>query len=145
MSENTDAPFTITLKGGKDFSDPWLVIRANTAQEAAGLLRQLGDLPQAVVEASNFFHATNNAAPLLPNAPQQQAPVPQQQTAPPGWAPAPQPQAQPAGHPEGKVCESCSSALQFKSGTSKAGKGYKLWACPNNRSRNDGHTVSFVD
>lgn len=144
MSENNDAPFTITLKGGKDFADPWIVVRANTAQDAAGLLRQLGDLPQAVVEASNFFHATNNASPLLPNAPQQQAPVPQQQTAPPGWAPAPP--AAPTAHPEGKACAMCSTPLEFKSGVAKnSGKGYKLWACPNNRSRNDGHTVSFVD
>lgn len=144
MTESTEAPITVTLKGGAGYEAPWLVLRGNTPGEVAQLLQNLGSLPEAVVSASNLFHAVHTSGPLLPNAPEAPAaPAPQQQ-APQGWAPAP-PAAAPAVHPEGKVCESCASPLVFKSGTSKAGKAYKLWSCPNGRSRNDGHSTLWVD
>lgn len=147
MSENNEAAVTVTLKGGAGYEAPWLVLRGNTPAEVAGLLQNLGGLPEAVVSASNLFHAVHTTGPLLPNAPQTPAPAaPQQPAAPQGWAPAPPAAAPVVGHPEGKVCEACNAPLQFKSGVAKgSGKAYKLWSCPNGRSRNDGHSTLWVD
>ena len=150
MSEE-NAPLVITLKGGKDFSDPWIVLRGSTPAEVEQLLANLGSLPEAVVSASNLFHAVNTAGPLLPNAPQAPAapaPQPQQQApaAPQGWQPSPQAQAAPAVQsPTGEACAACGTTLVFKSGTSKAGKAYQMFTCPNGRSRNDGHTTNWVN
>jgi hypothetical protein len=136
---NDNAPITITLKGGKDFSDPWIVLRGSNPQQVTDMLRNLGELPQAVVEASEFFHATNNAAPVLP-----------QQQAPSGWGNSQPQQAAPAQqgatlHPEGKQCNACGQVLQFKQVNRKSdGKTFKFWSCPNGRNRDDGHTSEFA-
>lgn len=80
-----------------------------------------------------------------PNAPAWGA-QPQQQAPAPAWAGAPTGGVQNGSlHPENRACPTCRSVLVYKAGTSKAGKAYKLWACPNQRNRDDGHVTEFVD
>lgn len=148
-----NAPIVVTLKGGKDFSDPWIVLRGSNPEQVTNMLRNLGDLPQAVVEASNFFHGTNNAAPLLPGTPDAGASNPDNRATRPaqasGWGSSPQ-QQQFQGqqgaplHPEGKQCSVCGQVLQF--GKTRTNKGQ--WKCPqyrwNNGNPNE-HTLEWAN
>lgn len=149
-------PLRATVKSGSDFSAPWLTVDANDPNDLVFKLDALlnSDASAKVIELASQFKAANNLAPVLPSGP---APTPAPTPAPAsnGWrAPAQQPQQQaPAWsggpqngspHPENKSCP-CGQVLQYKSGTSKAGKAYKLWACPNQRQRGDGHVTEFVD
>lgn len=148
-----------TLKGGTGFDAPWVVVYGNTPDEVEGKLRgviQTG-LIEATVEAANALKAANNAGPLAPQgqeavqqAPAQQAPPAPAQ--PQGWgqqAPQqqPAPQAGPVNgtpHPEGKTCPACGQVVQYKAFTSKAGRDFKLWSCPNQRQKGDGHFSEFI-
>lgn len=139
---------SVTLKGGKDFDAPWIVVYANTPDEAEAKLRAVseGNLAEATVLAANALKAINNAAPLLPGGPAASAP-PQQQSAPPanngGWGQpqqqqAPPPQQNQGGskfggppHPEGKACH-CGNVLEMK----KTGTGKQVWRCSEWRWQN---------
>ena len=77
MSEN--AKITATLKGGKDFDAPWIVVHANTAAEArdilgeveaSGLLADMGRVGKAL-KAQHLMGAERGARPV--DAPQQPA------------------------------------------------------------------------
>ncbi len=84
--------------------------------------------------------------------PAQQAP--QQPQGGGGWSNPPQQQSAPQQapqqnggqfHPEGKQCQQCAATLQYKVVTRKSdNKQFKFWACPNQRSRDDGHTSEFA-
>lgn len=163
------SPITVTLKGGAGYEAPWLVIRGNTPNEVATMLRDLGELPSATVEASNLFRGVTTVGPILPNAPQE-APVqqgtvtqgpwggapaqPVQSAQPPQWAGAASPQptapvAAPAQqiqlHPT-DVCQTCGQRPQYKVVNRRTdGKQFKFWTCPNQKSRNDGHYSEFAD
>lgn len=64
MSETTDAPFVVTLKGGDGFKAPWIVVRGDTADEVASNLEALAEtgLYGLVSEAASLFGAANNVA-----------------------------------------------------------------------------------
>jgi len=47
-------------------------------------------------------------------------------------------------HPEGKKCDKCSEAVVYKEIRTKAGKTYKLWSCPNQSAKGDGHHSEFI-
>ena len=163
MSE--ESAFTVTLKGGKGYEAPWIVVRGETPEEVLGKLAAIGPVTEATIAAANLFHGATNAAPLLPNAPQvQQAPpqqqaqyVPQQpaqqvpfqqqpqQAAPPAWAQPPVQQG-PALHPEGKQCQACGQVLQYKVVTRKSdNKTFKFWECPQRNGKDSPHTSEFVN
>lgn len=155
---DSNYPLSITLKAGTGYDSPWIVVYAHTPDEAEQKLQAVanGGLIEATVNAANALKAANNAAPLAPQgqeAQQPQAqPVPQQapQSAWGQQAPQQQPQGGFGGpqngspHPNGQQCTQCGSVLQYKAGTSKAGRVYKMWTCPNGRSRDDGHVTEFI-
>lgn len=152
----SDLPIKITLKSGAGYDAPWVTVDAADPDDASFKLDAIlsGDLAEKVIATANLLKAANVAAPLVQHG-EASAPPAQQNAG--GWTNSPaatapawsgaQQQAAPAaqGHPENKGCESCGQVLQFKQGTSKAGKPYKLWACPQQRQRGDGHTTDFVN
>lgn len=60
MSDTADAPFVATIKGGKGYEVPWLVVRGNTAEE-------LADNVSALAEA-NLYDLVASAASLFQGA-----------------------------------------------------------------------------
>lgn len=168
MSDET-SPIVVTLKAGTGYDAPWLVIRGDNPDLVTNMLRNLGELPTATVEAANLFRSTHNVGPLLPNAPQEQAPVQQAPPQQPAWGtipaqgglqqtnpgqqwgqPAPQQQApQQQGaqpHPEGLTCPMDGQVLQYKVVTRRSDqKQFKFWACPNQKNKDDGHRSEFAN
>lgn len=152
----SDFPISVTLKGGKDFDSPWIVLYGNTPDEVEAKLQAVisGDLATKTAEAAAFFRAQHNLAAggvTAPAQPQTQQPVPMPQQGgvpqqPPvqnAWNQQPQQQNQPAQQ-QGEQCPACGSYAQYKEFTSKAGNFIKLWACPNGKSKGDGHLANFV-
>lgn len=147
----SDLPLKATIKSGKDYDAPWLTVDGADPADLVFKLDALlnSDASAKVVELANQFKAANNAGPILPGGPAAAQPpaqqggwgAPQQQAPAPAWSGGPQ---NGTPHPENKACP-CGQVLQYKSGTSKAGKPYKLWACPQQRQRGDGHVTEFVD
>jgi hypothetical protein len=39
-----DAPFTVTLKAGEKYDSPWIIVKADTAQQLSERLNHLEDL-----------------------------------------------------------------------------------------------------
>lgn len=164
MTDENNAPIVVTLKGGEGYAAPWLVIRGDNPDQVTSMLRNLGELPGAVVEAANLFSAANVAGPMLANAPQAAptptvAPVAPVVTGPwgqqPPAAPAQQQQYQPpaptggpqAGqpHPEGHTCQTCGALLTYWE--TKTGKGQ--FKCPQYRYSSqtrsgNGHTIEWL-
>lgn len=146
----SDYALTVTLKAGKDYDAPWVVVYGNTPDEVEQKLSNLGGLIEATVEAANLLKAANNAAPLVsggPDAyptPAPQAPV--QQPAQGGWGQPAQQQAAPQQgsrlHPEGKAC-GCGNVLNYKSVNRKSdGKQFNFWECPARQGKNDTQHIS---
>ena len=166
MSDETSA-LTITLKAGGDFKDPWIVVRGSDPTVVTNMLRNLGELPQAVIETASLLQGSNNAGPLLPQGQPEQAPPAQQappqqawgqapqQAAPPQqqWAPPPQqPQFQGGGgsnpqavlHPEGKQCPMDGKVLEQK----RTQNGKQKWQCPDwrwNSGNPNGHAMEWAN
>lgn len=57
MSDTVDAPFVATIKGGKGYEVPWLVVRGATAEELADNVSALAetDLYGLVADAAALF------------------------------------------------------------------------------------------
>lgn len=148
----SDFALSATLKGGTGYDSPWVVVYANTPDELKTRLEGVASsgVLQATVDAANLLKGTNNAAPLTQPAPQAAPQQPAQQPQSPWGQPQQAPQQNAGGpqngqpHPEGKQCQQCGTVLKYKSGTSKAGNAYRMWACPNGRARNDGHESIFI-
>lgn len=64
----------VTLKGGKGFEAPWIVVHAETVEDADATLDALGDLSVKVQRVAAEF---SGLAPEQPSAPAQRAPRPQ--------------------------------------------------------------------
>jgi hypothetical protein len=120
LSENSNG-LTVTLKAGVGFEAPWIVIHAADATDALNQINtgDFATLAERTVAAAEFFRAAHNVKGGL--ASREPAAAPQQSWSeqPTQQAPAPQ---------GGPAC--VHGARVFKSGTSKAGKPYKMWACP---------------
>lgn len=137
-----EATYTATLKAGGGYHDPWLVIRAEDEDGLIDRLQAVRDkgLAEMLLSAAETLHALKNAQPLVDAGPQ---PAPQQQQ-PTNVQQGPWQNQQPVQqtvrlHPEGIKCAACSSPVQWKEFDSKQGNHIKLWVCPNQRRRDDGH------
>lgn len=151
--EGPEAPFTVTLKGGAGFEAPWLVLRATSADDAVALLAEavMAELPEKIAEFAADFRTKSGAAPSAGGARQSESsprsgrPSTRAQGAQRGAAPQ---KSAPADdveyHPEGLECPQCNEPIRLKSGTSKAGRKFELWTCPNQRSKVDGHYSEFI-
>lgn len=157
-------PLSVTLKAGQGHDSPWIVVYGHAPDEVQGKLEAIanGGLIEATINAANAFKAANNAAPLAPQGqeaqpqqavPQQQSPwgqPTQQAAASVAQSHAQRPQPQFGGpqngtpHPTGQQCPACGNVVQYKAFTSKAGKDFKMWTCPNQRSKGDGHYSEFI-
>lgn len=156
----TEHSISATLKAGRDFDSPWVVVYGDTPDEVEFKLKNLGGVLDATVQAAAELRTLQLATSEL-GATQVQAPAaPAQQPA--GWQASPA-QAQPSWsqpapaaaapaqpgvqyHPEGVKCPVDGNVVQFKQITSKAsGKSFQLWTCPNQRSKGDGHYSEFAN
>lgn len=152
-----EAPYTITLKGGSGYAAPWLVLRAQSAEDAQALLveAKAAELLESIAAyASDFQEKVAGAEPANTSAP-----AGGRSTGSPsrsgarggsqrgGSAPAPK-NGEVELHPEGLKCEKagCGGDVQLKTITSKKnGKKYDMWVCPNQQDRNDGHHSEFIN
>lgn len=143
-TEDFEAPFVVTLKGGTGFEKPWIVIRGNSAAEAVARLAEAkleGLLEKTAEYAADFQATTGAAAPAGDHrSPSGGSSTQGQQAAAPSAA-APSLQF----HPEGLKCSSCQGSVVFKEITAKTGKKFKMWVCENQRSRGDGHHSEFIN
>lgn len=149
-----------TIKG--DGAAAWIVVHAETAGEAERLLSEAtGGLLQTAAEVGQLLTATIQGTKTLG----QQATPPAvassngngndwmndpapiqdwrngQQPAQASW----QGNQQVTGfvgstHPEGKRCTLCGSVL-----VGKQPKVKRMWSCPNQKARDDGHTVEWIN
>lgn len=75
MSDESNAPITVTIKGGANFRDPWIVVRADTADGAAAELLNIAEagLYQAAADAAALFQGavTVTSTPAGSDAPTQ--------------------------------------------------------------------------
>jgi hypothetical protein len=146
MSENNTG-VTVTLKAGVGFEVPWIVIHAESVDDA---LRQIDSGPFATlaertVAAAEFFRAAHNVKTGLAanSAPAQAAPAQQgwntsAQAAPPAFVPQAQPQqayaqaatqqAPPVQQGAGETC--IHGAMKYKESAPGAAKTWKAWMCP---------------
>lgn len=156
MTDET-AALTATLKFGGGYADPWLVVRADTAEELVGLLQQaaqagaVATLAQSAVEAQAVYTAARSlgAKPVAVEAAPQAAPPtppwqPPQQAAPTSPAPsapaAPAPAAAPAGAP---TCQH--GPMVWRTGVSKkTGQPWQAWMCSAPRGATDKCDAQFV-
>lgn len=156
MSEKT-ADLRATFKAGTGYDAPWLTVDAATPDELSFKLDALleGDVFQKMVTTAELLHGAYTVASTPAVSAQQQAAPPQQNAA--GWSNSPAATApawsgaQQGGpqngspHPENRGCSGCGQVLQYKAFQSKAGKALKMWACPNQKSKGDGHDTVWVD
>lgn len=143
-----------TLKG--DGSAPWAVIHADTVAEADRLIEEAlaGPFFQNITEASTLLAGATRVANGLPaSSPAQQSQSYQHNRQ--SVQPAPGNQGygnqnsnqRPAGdsfngtpHPEGKTCPACGAGIVGKQPREK-----RMWTCPNQRSKGDGHYVEWLN
>lgn len=120
MQSASEGKVVVTLKGGRDFDAPWIVVHADDAQDA---LNQLQDQNmQALIErtkaVAGFFAGGGQSTPQA--APQsQQSNVGQR--------------GKPAGasmHPQGETRQCAHGQMTYRSGINKNGKPYEAFFCP---------------
>lgn len=163
-----DPPLKVTLKG--DGAAPWITVDGFNAGEVEGKLNEIRNsgLLQSVaetnalftgaVQVTNGFGAPAQTTPAVggppspgpqqgaqagaPSYPQYQQPA---QLPPPGYQPPAQTQQvasfNGAPHPEGMHCSKCGAGVIGKE--TRTGK--RLWTCPNQRSKGDGHYTKWLD
>ncbi|AOE44463.1 hypothetical protein SEA_LASTRESORT_53 [Gordonia phage LastResort] len=116
-----DGKVVLTFKGGNDFSAPWIVIHADGLDEAAEFISvsnapKLMDLMTRVQNAGAHFAGQAPAKPAGGGGGGQRSG---------GGAPA---ASQEATNGEERFCSH--GKMTYRSGVSKAGKAYKMFACP---------------
>ena len=113
MAENTEGKVVVTLKGGKGYEAPWIVIHADSIEDANIQVNNsnLADLIEQTKKVSNFFNG--GASTQATNGPKGQ---PQGATQAPGGATP----------PEGYV---------FRSGVGKNGRPWQAFM-PEDRNSN---------
>lgn len=143
-----------TLKG--DGSAPWIVAHGDEVADAERLVEDAlkGSFFQTVAEASTLFSGAVKVANGMQNG-QQAVQQPQQdwqgqqrqalgqnQNQGYGQQSAPVSQFNGTPHPQGILCQMCSSQVVGKQ--PKPG-GKRLWCCPNQRAKGDGHFVQWIN
>lgn len=135
-----------TLKG--DGSAPWVVAHGDEVRDAEKILEDAlaGSFFQTVAEASTLLAGAvkvanglpQNGQPVQDSQPARQQVQPQQNqwNNPPantgGFAGTP--------HPQGKTCPLCNAGIVGKQPREK-----RMWTCPNQRSKGDGHYVEWIN
>jgi hypothetical protein len=155
--EGQEAPYTITFKGGAGFEAPWLVVRAQSAEDAVALMAEakVADLPKLIGEyAADFRASQTGAAPAQSAGGARTSGSPSRsgrtsttgrQSATRGAAPQNNNQQQDVEyHPEGVTCGACGETVVYKK-IEKGNRSFELWTCPNQRQRNDGHHSEFIN
>ena len=155
MSEHS---LSVTLKAGRDFDAPWVVVYGDTPDEvqfkldnlegvlksavsSAALLRNLHTLESGGLAVAEV--TTAPAAPAAPAQPQGWGQPAQQQAPAPAFA-GPQ---NGTPHPEGLTCPVDGAPVVFKRTTPRRsdGKVFEFWTCPNQKTKGDGHFSRFAD
>ncbi|MGW6624259.1 hypothetical protein ACWF99_23845 [Nocardia sp. NPDC055002] len=129
LEQNDGGKVTVTLKGGKDFDSPWIVIHADSVEDAyeqmsgdSGTL--LAELMDKVAKAGGFFASKAPAKPAGGNGGGGNRGGGYSGGG--GGNGRPQAAAEAPGG-EKRYCNH--GEMVFKSGVSKAGKPYKLFSC----------------
>lgn len=129
------AKVSITLKAGGNTADPWIVVHADSVDEAAMLLRQLRDenVFTGVKSLTAQFAGTDDTGRAVETVRQRfpGSEVTQDDDPWAGTNATSQRQELPGN--QGVRCPTCNGPTEFKSGTSKAGKPYKMHKCTGNR------------
>lgn len=148
MTEENVERASITLKGGKDYDAPWVVLKGGTLEDAAGELAKLNAddaTLRAVATVAAAFHrvyleAKNGvAAP----APTQASPSPEATYSTPAPQASQQQAQAPSAGQETLFCSKCGTRLEWKDFVSKANKAIKGYFCPEGKQRGDGHDAKF--
>lgn len=155
MSEHS---LSVTLKAGRDFDAPWVVVYGDTPDEVQFKLENIeGVLKSAVSAAAALRSLHTLEAGGVPATPVASEPAQQQ---PAGWGNSTQ-QSQPQWsqpqqqapvqqgarlHPEGKACR-CGNVLNFKQVNRKSdGKQFSFWECPaRTGSKDTAHDSEFAN
>ena len=128
--DNSTSAFTVTLKAGAHYENPWIVVRAETPAEIIKHLDALGDfgVVAKTVEVSLELQGVYAAAKGLPAAPVAVevaptaiAPTP---TTPAQWVAAPQ---APVAVQSGPLCQH--GQMVLRNGT-KNNRAWSGWFCP---------------
>jgi hypothetical protein len=129
----------VSIKTGPGYESSLINLPAATTQELEDKLRWVTENAHLIIAAETAVHAVGKVAPLAAQTAsvsfQQDVPTQnwgQPRAAPPAFVPTGNPVQQ--GGPPAPSCQH--GARVWKEGTSKAGKPYKLWACPS-RNQND--------
>lgn len=127
VTANTEGKVVVTLKGGKDFSDPWLVFHCSNIEDAIEQLRhdKVKELITLTKNAGQFFAGQGRPAQSQQRGGDQQAPRtqgrPQGATEPPG----------------GQAKECRHGEMIWKTGfNEEKGRAWKAFMCPS-RDRSD--------
>lgn len=155
MSEHS---LSVTLKAGTGYDSPWVVVYGDSPAEVEGKLSDIDGLLKAAVTAGATLRSLHTlesggvpATPIAQEPAPQAAPAQQAggwsnspQQAAPAWSGANQGGALQAGspHPEGLTCPSCGQGVVYK--LAKGGS-LKMWTCPSQRAKNDGHFHKWID
>lgn len=127
VTANTEGKVVVTLKGGKDFSDPWLVFHCADIEDALEQLRhdKVKELITLTKNAGQYFAGQGQPAQSQQRGGDQQAP--RTQGRPQGATEAPGGQAKECRHGE----------MIWKTGFNEAkGRAWKAFMCPS-RDRSD--------
>lgn len=128
VTANAEGKLVVTLKGGKDFSDPWLVFHCADIEDALEQLRhdKIKELITLTKSAGQFFAGQGGGQ--------------SQQQARGGGQQAPRTQGRPQGAteaPGGQTKECAHGEMVFKTGVSKSsGKPWKAFMCPSSDRSN---------
>lgn len=120
MQNASEGKVVVTLKGGRDFDAPWIVIHANDVADANDHLRDaaLGELIRNTQEVAKFFAGGGQ------NTPQAAPQRPQNNGGQRG---------KPAGasmHPQGETRQCAHGQMTYRSGINRNGKPYEAFFCP---------------
>lgn len=133
-TENNAERLSVTLKGGKEFDAPWVVLKGGSTEDVAAELAKLDTDPALLDLAARVATAFQGAyVRAKQSVPSEVRPAAQQQPvqSPPTWAAPQEPTSQPTSQGETKFCGQCGKPMAFKSGFNQAKQ--KAWSgyfCP---------------
>jgi hypothetical protein len=141
VSTDSEGKVTVTLKGGAGFDAPWIVIHAESIEDAYAQMTEsgtlLGELMKRVSNAGQYFAGL---------APAKAGPAGGGNRGAGNANGGNQRQGQPQGSqeaPNGEKRYCAHGEMRFKSDVSKAGKPYKGFFCTS-RDRNDQCDAEFL-
>lgn len=167
MSEQEEyAGYTLTLKFGGAFPDPWLVVRADDESDLSDMVTALKGsvIAKDIVTIAKEFHglylegvedekpakSSRRSSRSDDDEEKEERPARRSSTSSRGRGTSTRQASrnddgQGEEHPEGVECDKCGEVLVYKSGVSQAGNNYALWTCPNGKRKGDGHSSEYVN